>query len=1031
MKISNSHFSLRILTAVLLLISVKFFGYSQEVNLSNLKLSHPLNYHPVQKVENQYSNMLFRSQVPETLNVYAIRVQFKPDNNSQTTGDGRFDVSSNYPDSVDAPPHDSLYFVYKLEFLKNYYYKSSKGKLIINYILLPAVRNLPNEMEFYSPRRTENLQRMGNLFFDVWRSADSTIDFSGINPNNSAFIIFHAGVGRDVDLASQGLFVGELDLPSIYMSNGTLKSLYGDTTQGYYTNEGTIIPSSCILPEQEYRIISTSFGDFFLELGLNGIVVATIGSHLGLPDLFNTQTGRTAIGRFGLMDGQAIFSYLGVFPPEPSAWEKQYLGWIDPIIVGNNGTYTTKAATLDVNGNESVHKILISGKEYFLVENRNRDANGDGQTIHFVSGGVQSTMNFTKDEDGFNSSDIWKLKGSITDVDELDWSLPGLKNDTANFQGGILVWHIDENVIEAKIGSNTINNDIEHKGVDVEEAKGSQDIGVVVPTPIGDLVSDGFFVDFWYDGNHYRPSNIYRNEFNQTSFPNSKSYSNINSRVCLSAFSTIGPVMTFNYQLCGNITNINTFPRFVGIDTSGNAQPIGFDYNGNGLDEIFVNVKDSLYGFRDNGNPIRVDMPNGFLKDSVAGYVPGFSPHTAGGQTNFVTGVYGNTVSLLYFTIDTATTEPGLLQYAANTDFTSAGMQINNLGVNMFYAGTQNGNIFRLNLDAQTFDYDSVSSRKVIQLATEIVSVNPGVRFIDDQNKFLTETDINLGTQFDTQTDPVLVTNTNQIILINSIISGNLGIGNVYSSPVTGDINKDGKPDIIFTADNKVFVVNQNGVLVDNFPFSVPNVSKITSGCSVADLNGDGINEVIFGTYDGRVYAYGTDGKVLDGFPIATGSEIRSTPAIINTGGNFGIVVYSLDGYLYGFKTPWAYDVNRVVWKNFLKDSFHSNLNTQVFTSTASGQCLPSEKVYNWPNPAYGKSTNIRYFLGGDVTAVSIKIMDLSGELVTTLAGTTHKGLDNEVPWDISTVQSGIYIAVLELSGGCSETASIKIAVVK
>jgi hypothetical protein len=30
------------------------------------------------------------------------------------------------------------------------------------------------------------------------------------------------------------------------------------------------------------------------------------------------------------------------------------------------------------------------------------------------------------------------------------------------------------------------------------------------------------------------------------------------------------------------------------------------------FDEIFVNVKDSLYGFRDDGNPIRVDMPNGF-----------------------------------------------------------------------------------------------------------------------------------------------------------------------------------------------------------------------------------------------------------------------------------------------------------------------------------------------------------------------------------------------------------------------------------
>jgi hypothetical protein len=90
---------------------------------------------------------MFRAAVPETLNVYAIRVQFRPDSNPQTTGNGRFDLSNNYPDSVDAPPHDSLYFTYKLEFLKNYYWKASKGKLVVNFIVFPTVRNLSNEMQ--------------------------------------------------------------------------------------------------------------------------------------------------------------------------------------------------------------------------------------------------------------------------------------------------------------------------------------------------------------------------------------------------------------------------------------------------------------------------------------------------------------------------------------------------------------------------------------------------------------------------------------------------------------------------------------------------------------------------------------------------------------------------------------------------------------------------------------------------------------------------------------------------------------------
>ncbi|MGH2575016.1 MAG: hypothetical protein ACRDFC_04875, partial [Ignavibacteria bacterium] len=266
--------------------------------------------------------------------------------------------------------------------------------------------------------------------------------------------------------------------------------------------------------------------------------------------------------------------------------------------------YNTRAASIDENGNSSVYKILISGKEYFLLENRNRDAKKNEQTIYFVRSGVRDSIRFTSDLSGFENADVWQLKGNITDVDELDWSLPGLKNDTADFQGGILIWHIDENVIDANILTNTINADINHRGVDLEEAKGAQDIGVVINTPFGQFIGDGTIVDYWFNGNHYVPSNIYRNEFTQTSFPNSKSYSNVNSRVCVRNFSTIDSVMSFNFEFCSGITNINTFPRFVGIDTSGNAQPIGIDYSGDGKDEIFVNCVGNVFGFRDNGSVI-------------------------------------------------------------------------------------------------------------------------------------------------------------------------------------------------------------------------------------------------------------------------------------------------------------------------------------------------------------------------------------------------------------------------------------------
>ncbi len=58
--------------------------------------------------------------------------------------------------------------------------------------------------------------------------------------------------------------------------------------------------------------------------------------------------------------------------------------------------------------------------------------------------------------------------------------------------------------------------------------------------------------------------------------------------------------------------------------------------------------------------------------------------------------------------------------------------------------------------------------------------------------------------------------------------------------------------------------------------------------------------------------------------------------------------------------------------------------------------------------------------------------MDLSGELVTTLTGTAFSRSDNEVRWDVSSVQSGIYYGVIEADmDGSLETKIIKMAIVK
>ena len=101
-------------------------------------------------------------------------------------------------------------------------------------------------------------------------------------------------------------------------------------------------------------------------------------------------------------------------------------------------------------------------------------------------------------------------------------------------------------------------------------------------------------------------------------------------------------------------------------------------------------------------------------------------------------------------------------------------------------------------------------------------------------------------------------------------------------------------------------------------------------------------------------------------------------------------------------------------------------------TYTPSSDFFPTTKAYNWPNPVYGSSTKIRYYVSENSTA-TVKIFDLSGALVTSLSGNAVGGMDNEIDWEIGKVQSGVFYANLEVvsSSGKSANKIIKIAVIK
>ena len=488
----------------------------------------------------QVQTLKLSALADDTVKILAVMVNFQEDRDGATFGNGKFGsiYSQNYGnDILDPLPHDRDYFESHLTFVKNYYQKVSNGKVDVQFTILPDTFSVTKTMRNYSPAPgSDDFTPMGQFAEEVWTKADAMypgLTFSDYN----LFVIFHAGVGRDISLP--GSLGNERDLPSVYLGENSLKNIFGSDFDGFPVSNGTFkITNSMIIPETESRELETISGKFLFEITINGLIVASVASHLGLPDLFDTNTGLSAIGRFGLMDGQSIFAYNGCFPPEPSAWEKIYLGWADAVEV-SPGNYDVNvvsklASTL---ADTVILKVPINSSEYYLIENRQRDVLDNGSVVTIKSNGNIFTKNFPKDTTGFYSYDTDSLSGVVLDVDEFDWALPG---------NGIVIWHIDENVIDEKLAENKINTDKTHRGVDVEEADGVQDIGEQFTTIFGDvIIGEGTEQDFWYADNK---AELFKNIFNKDSRPDTKTNTGANSLITIKDFSSISNRMSFKIE---------------------------------------------------------------------------------------------------------------------------------------------------------------------------------------------------------------------------------------------------------------------------------------------------------------------------------------------------------------------------------------------------------------------------------------------------------------------------------------------------
>lgn len=1007
-------------------------------------------------------------------------VEFQEDNDGRTNGNGRFDLSDTLQRVIDPAPHNKQYFEHHLTFAQNYFRKASDGKFIVVGDVLDSVYRVPNQMPYYSPSRSSNDNTKLGLFMnDAWRVVDSVTP--GIQYNNyDAFIIFHAGAGRDIASEIKELDPSPFDIPSIYLNLTTLRTIFGSSYQGVPVDDSSyFIRNTMILPETESRKVSTILGSYLLQLGINGLLVASIGSHLGLPDLFDTKTGRTGIGRFGLMDGQSIFSWFGVFPPEPSAWEKTFLGWVNPVTVSSGDSLYSLPAVSKSNQEDTIYKVLISAQEYFLLENRNRDADSNGVTITYSLGGNIYQKTWWRDTANFNAYNIDSLYGTIIDVDEFDWSLPGGVNSRTNefFDGGALIWHIDENIIESKLFTNSVNDNPDHRGVDLEEADGSQDIGQSYEfLQPGSGSEDGTALDFWYAGNT-APVRNRKNFFTPVTFPNSNSYAGANSHVYLKDFSARKPQMTVKIQVGdGNIGVIKGFPKYVGT-TSRNSSP---HLLSGGV--LLFSTDSSIFGWNisesaplfPNGNS------NGIIAEVDAQCQQGFnstlmlmdfdndeSPEIIQSENlcHLPLNVHGSLVSV--WAMKDANTD-GMADVLKEFVLDYNSTVTPPVAADSFFAfGLTDGLVSFNKRDGTHAEVSFVAdtSEKIVGLSVyaqpdkfavtlsngDIVLARPNG--ISKRKNFpnLNPLPVITGTistmkgkclVFSSTLGEVYLTDENLNVLPGFPFVTN---GEIKNVPAIADIDKDGQRDIIVFSGNKIWAINSAGAVLDNFPITVSTNKTILTSPIVADIDGDLDVDIIAVTQEGLVVAYDRNSEMAKGFPLQTGINGGSTPVVFpvsdSLGGKIGLAVAGDDGYIYAWKTGFLPEFfpPSVRWYNpwlqYMHDAQNTGLVEDAITpQPRSNEFLPTSLAYNWPNPVgaeHNFKTHIRYFLSENAN-VEIKILDLAGDLVTTLNAQGIGGLDNEIEWDVSNIESGIYFAHIEANGASkSGVAIIKIAVVK
>ena len=802
---------------------VSFILLAASVNLFSVPL-HPLKPDSYPNIFSGSSEIFSRQNrndnVPDSILV--LMVDFE---------DLEFDLVADYPDSL---AHDQVYFERFMFHLSSFYHDASHGNYNLqpeNYSVWENVITAPNTMAYYG-NDVLSLERITEFAQDVFVIADAEIDFD----NYDSFMIFHAGAGQEA--ADEDTNLDEL--MSTFLNRRTLQAGLdpeNDDFPGLITDDGKIIKEIVICPETEWQ---PDFEEGDPNYGMIGIIAFLWGRQIGLATLFDNDSSNGVsygIGNFGVM-GTGAWNANGYVPPLPCAWSRNYMGWEDDNIEEISVSASNLSITFPMANDEitkKIYKIVISDKEYFLLENRQQ--NPDGSTLQgepsftfaLLPEGEQDVYppgHPHAGEPRFNFMEN-TYKGC-----EWDFYMPGLGAYDGNvFDGsGLFIWHIDENIIDekfnAELETNSVNGVASHKGVDLEEADGIQHMDSSV-----DINSYGSAYDAYREGNndYFGGRNNPINGF--TSNPTAESYYG-GIQLEIYDISSSDSLMTFSvrypWSLDGNFDGENPFSAAL------------VDFDNDGRNEIFYPMPNGKINvWKDNelldGFPIWLSLAinltefYSYDENNNSFLLPCTSPNgvfTALYEINFSLPDFQNTLF-----IETNKSWAGSV--VINPDQNS----LDHASAPLNHINSYESEI--LILDGN-YNLSGTLNFPETKIASNLMLKNNFLYSINQDESFLFKLQkINLENNevFSSDLDALNDATTDSLQILAALLA---------------DIDRDNLDDIIFTtSDTLVYVFRQNGEILNNFPVKIPLSSF--SIPSIADVDTNGFLDILIGGENGFV----------------------------------------------------------------------------------------------------------------------------------------------------------------------------------